>query len=282
MKLKYVVISYNGYNIFKMDTLPNELILLIFDYILLITDKRQFLKTCKFHNNLTKQSMLNYEINYEVKFFRKIKEYCVEKFTLELCHDKYFDMIPKHYIIPNNKILVKSLAAFNCVKLLQIAMELNFDSSEIPKYAALYGSLEVLQWAKSINLNMDIIILNNNSFNNNNIRSIVASQENLKLARLLGNNTDESNICIFAASQGHLNILKWAREIGLKMDNLICYYAVLGRHLKILNWINEIDDFYIMVLEKYLISKGDDESVKWINDNYGSNLEHNFLISLMQ
>jgi hypothetical protein len=28
--------------------------------------------------------------------------YCTEKFTLELCHDKYFDMIPKSYINPKN------------------------------------------------------------------------------------------------------------------------------------------------------------------------------------
>ncbi len=35
-------------------SLPNELIITIFNFIRKITDKRQFLKTCKLHNNLLK------------------------------------------------------------------------------------------------------------------------------------------------------------------------------------------------------------------------------------
>ncbi len=39
-----------------MNTLPNELVLLIFDN-LSIPDKRIFIRTCKTYNNITKQSM---------------------------------------------------------------------------------------------------------------------------------------------------------------------------------------------------------------------------------
>ena len=37
-------------------SLPNELILLIFDNILLITDKRQFLKTCTMYNKIKRRT----------------------------------------------------------------------------------------------------------------------------------------------------------------------------------------------------------------------------------
>ena len=50
-----------------MDSIPNELIILIFDLILLITDKRQFLKTCLHYNKLLKQTFLQYEQNYKIK-----------------------------------------------------------------------------------------------------------------------------------------------------------------------------------------------------------------------
>ncbi len=222
-------------------SLPNELILLIFKSIQLITDKRQFLRTCKFYNNLTKKSMLNYEEKYEVKLFAKIKEHSVEKFTLELCHDKYFDMIPNHYIISNNKILVEALAAFNCVKLLQVVMERNFKVSKVCDYASLNGSLDVLKWAKSINLSMEII----------------AFLDNGSLCK--------SNICSNAALNGHLNILKWAKEIGLKMDTLVLSHAALGCHLEILNWAKENGcGWYMEDLVKNAARGGDIEILKWV------------------
>ena len=40
-----------------METLPHEIVLEIFNNIQKITDKRQFLRTCKTYNNITKQLM---------------------------------------------------------------------------------------------------------------------------------------------------------------------------------------------------------------------------------
>ncbi len=130
-----------------MDTLPDELILEIFNHILLITDKRQFLRICNNYNLLTKRLFLEYENNYVIKYFNKIKGYNLEKFTLELCHDGYFDLIPEHYIISGNEVLIKSLSYFGNLKLLKLCKIKGFGMSDICAYSSLGGKLSVLQWA---------------------------------------------------------------------------------------------------------------------------------------
>ena len=50
-----------------------------------------------------------------------MKKYSVEKFTIELCHDKYFDMIPNSYLTPNNKALAVIAGAFDCIEILKKA-----------------------------------------------------------------------------------------------------------------------------------------------------------------
>ncbi len=199
-----------------MDTLPNELIVLIFEYISKITDKRQFLRTCSKYNILTKQSMRNYEDNNPIKGFPELDKNSVEKFMIELCHDKYFDMIPKCYIISNYNILLKALSAFGGIKLLQGFMELGYDLSLVCEHAANNGALDVLKWAKDVGLNMEVIIYE-------------PDEQIIK-----------SNICANAALNGHLDILIWAKEIGLKLDDMVCPKAALNGHLNILIWAKEI------------------------------------------
>ena len=105
--------------------IPNELIITIFNFIEKITDKRQFLKTCKLYNNLTKGLITNLN-ECELEYFKKrniiaetpkmyyshylsIRDYCVERFTIELCYDGYFDMIPISYFNNNNEVLIRLL-----------------------------------------------------------------------------------------------------------------------------------------------------------------------------
>ncbi len=101
-----------------MNTLPNEIIILIFELISKITDKRHFLRTCILYNNITKVSMYEYEIP---DFYGKLK-YSVQKFTLELFHDGYFGLIPKCYITPTNISLVKCLTYYDNVPLFLIEL----------------------------------------------------------------------------------------------------------------------------------------------------------------
>ncbi len=208
-------------------SLPNEIILLIFDNITKITDKRQFLRTCVLYNNVTKQSILKYEINYFVKGFNKINKYCVEKFTLELCHDLYFDMIPMSYIIESNNILIKALAIFNCLSKLIIAKNNNCDISFVGYFAANYGHLDILKWGKE-----------NGCSWNANICSTAAQGGHLNILKWARENGCDWNedTCSYAALCNHLDILKWARKNGCDWDDSVCSYAAKYNHLDILKW----------------------------------------------
>ncbi len=143
-----------------MDALPNEIILIIFDSIKLITDKRQFLRTCVNYNKITKCKMETFEKNYFIKGFDKIGNYCVEKFTLELCHDRYFDMIPNSYINPDNTILIKALVRFNCIKILEMAKNNGCDLKSVGSFASYYNNSDVIKWIiDNVNKRMFICVI---------------------------------------------------------------------------------------------------------------------------
>ena len=88
-----------------MNNVPNDLIPIIFNYIPKISDKRLFTQSNKRINNITKSLMIQFENNFIVEYFNQYDYYCVEKFTLELCHDGYFHLIPETYLYPNNTII---------------------------------------------------------------------------------------------------------------------------------------------------------------------------------
>ena len=47
------------------------------------------------------------------------------------------------------------------------------------------------------------------------------------------------SICSWAAMNGHLKCLKWARRNGYPWDEATCSWATLGEHKKILEWIHK-------------------------------------------
>ncbi len=211
-----------------MDTLPLELVLDIFNKMCLITDKRQLLRTCKKYNLLTKEIFIEYASNYVIKDFDKITKYCVEKFTLELCYDGYFEMIPEHYIISGNKLLIKSLSYFGIVILLELCKMKGFNMNTVCEYAALNGHLSVLQWARE-----------NGCEWNSNTCAFAAKNGHLSVLQWSHKNGCEwnSNTCAFAAKNGHLPVLQWACANGCKWDNWTCAYAALNGHLSVLQWV---------------------------------------------
>ncbi len=244
-----------------MDSLPNEIILEIFNYILKITDKRQFLRTCLNYNILTKQLFIDYETNYKIKEFENYKiktlvhyeietvknliNYCVEKFTLELCYDKYFDMIPKSYINKNNKMIVSALASFNCINLLELALDngckaytpfgtsYQDDANSICEFASLNGHIEIIDFA--------ITKYGKSVFKNPYIcagAALYGHLETLKLLREKGFNIDP-NSCIYAAIGGQLEVLQWLLNNDYKWTNKIYRYAKNYNHKEMLEWIEE-------------------------------------------
>ncbi len=182
--------------------LPYDLIPIIFNYIGKITDKRQFLRTCKSYNKITKHLFKIAERNFKMDEFHKIKRNCVEKFTLELCYDSYFDMIPRRYFCKNNTILRQVLTLYGKLELLRFAIKRGCAlNSSICSFAARYGQLHILKWA----------IENNCGWN-------------------LG-------ISSWAAINGHLHILKWAIRNGCHWSYDISYLALQNGHFDIVKWI---------------------------------------------
>ena len=45
--------------------------------------------------------------------------------------------------------------------------------------------------------------------------------------------------CTYAALNGHLEALDWARDNGCKWDKLTCVYAAKNGHLEVLKWLRE-------------------------------------------
>ncbi len=61
-----------------MDTLPNELILIIFNQINGLQDKKKFLRTCNTYNNLTKKIMENVKYSVFNVYCRKADCKCCD------------------------------------------------------------------------------------------------------------------------------------------------------------------------------------------------------------
>ena len=45
------------------------------------------------------------------------------------------------------------------------------------------------------------------------------------------------DVCYSAASEGHLEVLRWARSQGCPWDNDLTCAAACNGHLKLLNWL---------------------------------------------
>ncbi len=212
-----------------METLPNELIIEIFNHIQKITDKRQFLKTCIHYNNLTKQSFINYELNYELPYFDKINGYCVEKFTLELCHDSYFNLIPNHYITPTNENLMSCLSYYNCVELLELAQSKGCNLDGSMEVAATAGHINVIKW-------------------------------------FMERNQNEMFLLIFAVTGGHIHVIKWLHEIGHDLTNL-CYFAIEENQFELLKYGYEIGCELDIELYGVALCNDNQEIVNWLIEN---------------
>ncbi len=222
-----------------MNTLPNEIILIVFDYIQKITDKRQFLKTCILYNKITKQSLINFENDMCVIYFQKIydiyrdvlialnydimvnqfkhtymNKLCPEKFIIELSHDDYPDLIPKSYLNTiDNTMLMKICATYNNVTLLE-------------KYSK--TEKEISQWSRNGNI-PDIELISWYGARNGHVSVLEFCKNN-------GHNITY-HVCNNAAANGHVNVLKWYIENGYVWHEHSSTFAAYYGHVDIIKWI---------------------------------------------
>jgi hypothetical protein len=148
------------------------------------------------------------ENQFSSKYFEdKINKYCKEKFTLELCHDGYFHLIPNSYIVKDNKILIQSLASYGSLKYLKKAfdkkclLESDIDGYCVNDYAAMGGHLNIIKWARDY-----LFVI---------------------------------NTCKYAAKFGHLSVLKWLRKHNCEWDHLTINNAAKYNHFDIFKWAFE-------------------------------------------
>ncbi len=215
-----------------MNSLPNELIIVVFEFIKLITDKRQFLKTSKFHNNLTTQSMLNYEKNYNIPHFIYQLDYCVEKFTLELCHDLYFNLIPEHYITKSNKILVSCLAYYNNVSLLELANSKDCNMDDSLNFGVLGGHISVLEWCLENVKHRHLA--NSYAIRYGQLHILIWLQEHQHTF-----NTNTYWPCNCAAEYGRLEILKYLRDLGCLWSDYTYNRALQNGNQELIKWMED-------------------------------------------
>ncbi len=245
-----------------METLPIEIIITIFDFIEWITDKRRISQTCKLYNNIMNEyikCMGSYNkiiYNTYPKIFSMGNElcrdpffqdnvnytdkYCVEKFTLELCHDNYLDLLPMKYLIPENKIIVTILILFGETELLKIALingcklhniidrkTFNYNSCD---FAAIGGNIDILQLVRLRGCEWD-----------GKTCKYAAYYGHLHVIRYLIDNGCELDLgtCINAAKMGHLHILEWWKEENILWDPEVCAAAASHGQLEIIIWLRE-------------------------------------------
>ncbi len=199
----------------KIVVLPFDIVLLIFNYILLITDKRQFVRTCqKFYEKLTKKSLSHYESNYFVKELANTTK-CVERFTIELYHDNYSNMIPKSYLNKNNSIIAQIAGYFGDIELLEKLKNNGHNLNGVYKFAAFNGKLDVLKWLK----------------NNYQIYTCCCD-----CAYIFGhfNIIDwlHKELSLNCIKKGNYDVLKWASETGCDWDR---YTATFSNNMQLFN-----------------------------------------------
>jgi hypothetical protein len=213
-----------------MQSLPDEIIVVICNYIQKITDKRKFIQTCKRVNNLTKMVIQIAELDLEAicnnpkismdlekRKFTQLSyttEHSVEKFTLELCYDSYFNLIPKTYLKSNNLIIVRASAIYGQITLLKEAIK------------------NGCKLCRQKDESYSSILLNICNY------AVISGNLNMVKYAILHGCSPDNRTCISAAEYGHLHILKFLEGYGYKYKNMFaCDAAALHGNLKMLKWL---------------------------------------------
>ncbi len=252
-----------------MQSLPYDMIPIIFGFILKITDKRMFSRTCKIYNNMTKTLIKNIvlKIVKNDKYnpydeFLNDDIYCVEKFTLELCYDSYLNLMPMTYINPNNSKIVGVAIMSDNMNILQLAInnkcEISFCycdlasaygrldmiklliengtgwDSFMSSRAARYGHLNIIIWAKEKGFDINITHLFEIAIRCGHLNIVKWVIEGGDLELPCDGYRDG---CVRAAEFGHLDMLIWFRDMGCVPTKHTYYMAKFYEHQNIVDWL---------------------------------------------
>ncbi len=199
-----------------MQTLPNELIEHIVIYIPKITDKRQFTQTCQKCNIIISSIIKKQELTIKIEHFEYTKDYCMEKFTLELCNDSYFDRITDYFLSPENNVIIKALTIYGQIELLKRAIKDN--------YCELFTELRDKD---------DYDSLNDDSCSH---AIISGNIDMLKFVRLHGCKWDHETF-EFAVECNDIDIVKFLEEYNCEMGDYSTSWATFNGNIIMLEWL---------------------------------------------
>ena len=235
-----------------------------------ITDLRNLSRVCKLYNKLCPNQINELENAYKKKYssltlVKYFEKYSIEKFTLEIVFDGYYDLLTEIYYNENNKIICAILALCGNIELLKRAHEKLCPIDDyIISCAAYGGNVDILDW---VTLNCNVDINGSNICHNASINGHINILEWVKLNNyelfvdtctdtamrynylnilewLLHNGYNIKGTAFrIAARNGYLNILQWALQNNVQFDRSICKNAGIGGHVHILQWALENNKF---------------------------------------
>ncbi len=261
-----------------MNLIVNDVLILIFEYIPKITDKRSFSRTCKFTYDATREHIRIARLKFNEKYGH-IYENCPERFIVEQYYDGYINIDEKQYreLITERSIrkngiklslYIKMIIASSNIELLRTAItngyKIGFDPTIID-FAILLGQLDILKYLEE----------NRKCFANTNAISIAATAGHLDVVNWLVTkkylNITPSNYCE-AAKNGHLDILKFFVERMNKINAFdilkFCGVAAKYGHLDILIWQKINLTYYFDInIWKNAAEGGHLNIIKWLINN---------------
>jgi hypothetical protein len=277
-----------------MNILLPELFNIICDNILCITDIRNLSRVCINYDKVCKKRVNELENFYKKKydgllFTVYLIKPCVEKYTVEIILDNYYNLLSEIYYNKNNKVICNMLAFVGNLELLKIAYsKLCPITSTIFNCAAYNGHVDVLEWITantklipdegSVSLNsgagghINVLEWMQKLNHDIHITPVVfnaARNGHLHIFQWLKSNNIIINVDFAedAAQRGHLHILKWAHENKYITDNNFCIIAADYGHVNILKWAfdNKLDiDIYDY---ECIVENGHTNVLQWLFDN---------------
>jgi hypothetical protein len=254
--------------------LPLEIITIIVVYIPKITDKRQFTQTCKSYNTITKSIIQKQESTLIIKYFEFPNNYCVEKFTLELCNDLYFDKIPNYYLGPQNKIIVRVLTIYGQIELLKLAMEYGSDLfREIDE--DMYDPIDennINSCSHAViggNIDMFVLVRSHGCKWNKDTLVLAAKVNQFRMLKFLNNNGCEMDdyISVYVAENGNTEIMEWLLESNCIIDNDTFSAAANYGHLNMLKLLKKHNCYWDYVTSLSAAISGHLECLQWLVEN---------------
>jgi hypothetical protein len=256
-----------------MDSLPNELIKVTSEFLIKITDNRNFARSCILFNLLLKERIKMMQNKYMYSYFERIINYntplefdTINYSLAELCYDKYFHLVSNSHLDKHNLEIVKILSFYGTVDLLKYVTGENLND---------FGEMHDLNFCcrASISNNSDLLkyAINQNCVPYGQVYKNIAFHGNLELFKWLKINVASLQwdiyTCSEAALNGHFELLKWIRQNGCEWDMNVCSNAALNGHFEILKWARQNGCEWTMDVCSYAALNGHFEILKWARKN---------------